>query len=110
VPRYNEAQNVSFAATYVPYTYIHPGSKFGFFPDVGIDIQPMVDTDSETMLACVKNHIYHGPEVAHIPTKFHLAADIVCENQFHMEFMATTEMHSDLLTMVLAKMAFLELC
>jgi RNase P subunit RPR2 len=81
--------------------------------EIGIDIRPMVYTDSQSMLASVKNRIYRGTEVAHIATKFHLAADMVRENQFDMEYIATTEMLADALTKALAKRAkraFLEHC
>lgn len=100
-----DAEYYSFGAACMRITHL-----MHLMEEIGIEIKPVVYTDSQSMLASVKNRIFRGTEVAHIATKFHLAADMVRENRVGMEYIPTTEMVADALTKALPKPAFLEHC
>jgi hypothetical protein len=44
--------------------------------ELGIPTIPHVSSDSQSLIASIKNRIYCGTTVAHIATKYYLAADM----------------------------------
>ena len=79
---------------------IHLLNEFG----VGdINGKPIMFTDSKSMLESVKRRIYRGTAVAHIATKYHLAADIVRDGEIELEYVPSDGMLADSFTKALRK-------
>jgi hypothetical protein len=78
--------------------------------ELGIDCKPKILTDSQSMLASIKGRIYRGTAVAHIATKYHLAADMVRDGEVEMEYIPSDEMIADMFTKALPKPSFLKQC
>jgi len=47
--------------------------------ELGIPTAPHVFSDSQSLIASIKNRIHRGTAVAHIATKYNLAADMARE-------------------------------
>ena len=71
---------------------------------------PHVFSDSLSLVASITNRIYRGTAVAHIPTKYYLAADMATDGEIDLSYVLTAEMLADCFTKPLPKPAFLKQC
>jgi len=78
--------------------------------ELGIPTIPHVFSDSQSLIASIKNRIYRGTAVAHIATKFYLAADMARDGEIDLSYVPTAEMLADCFTRPLPKPAFLQQC
>jgi hypothetical protein len=51
---------------------------------LGIPTIPQVFSVSQSLMASIKKQIYRGTAVAHISTKYYLAADIARDGEIHL--------------------------
>jgi transposase InsO family protein len=72
---------------------LHDDSNVGTLHDDGA--KPRIYGDNESMVTSLRNRIYRGTEVAHIATKFYLAADLVHDGHVDLIQVPTTEMLAD---------------
>ena len=61
-------------------------------------------------MASIKNRIYRGTAVAHIETKYVLAADMASDGEIDLSYVPTAEMLANCFTKPLPKPAFLKQC
>jgi hypothetical protein len=66
--------------------------------ELGIRTIPHVFSDSQSLIASIKNRIYRGTAVAHIATKYYLAADIARDGEIDLSYIPTAEMLADCFT------------
>jgi len=78
--------------------------------ELGIPTIPQVFSDSQSLIASIKNRIYRGTAVAHIATKYYLAADMARDGEIDLSYVPTAEMLADCFTKPLPKPAFLKQC
>jgi hypothetical protein len=78
--------------------------------ELGNPIIPQVFSDSQFLIASIKNRIYRGTAVAHIATKYYLAADMGGDREIDLSDVPTAEMLTDCFTKPLPKPAFLKKC
>jgi len=78
--------------------------------ELGILTIPHVFSDSQSLIASIKNRIYRGTAVAHIATKYYLAADMVRDGEINLSYVLTTKMLANCFTKPLPKPAFLKQC
>jgi len=78
--------------------------------ELGIPTIPHVFSDSQSLIASIMNRIYRGTAVAHIATKYYLAADMARDGEIDLNYVPTTEMLADCFTKPLPKPAFLKQC
>jgi len=78
--------------------------------ELGIPTIPSVFSDSQSLIASIKNRIYCGTEVAHIATKYYLAADMARDGEIDLSYVPTAEMLADYFTKPLPKLGFLTQC
>jgi len=78
--------------------------------ELGIATIPHVFSDSQSLIASIKNRIYRGTAVAHIATKYFLAADMARDGEIDLSYVPTAEMLADCFTKPLPKPAFLKQC
>jgi hypothetical protein len=78
--------------------------------ELGIPTIPHVFSDSQSLIASIKNRIYRGTAVAHIATKYYLAADMARDGEIDLSYVPTAEMLADCFTKPLPKPAFLKQC
>jgi hypothetical protein len=71
---------------------------------------PYVFSDSQSLIASIKNRIYRGTAVAHIVTKYYLAEDMARDREIDLSYVPTAEMLADCFTKPLPKPAFLKQC
>ena len=76
--------------------------------ELGIPTIPHVFSDSQSLIASIKNRIYRGTAVAHIATMYYLAADMARDGEIDLSYVPTAEMLTDWLTEPLPKPAFLK--
>jgi len=69
---------------------------------------PHMFSDSQSLIGSIKNRIYHGTAVAHIATKYYLAADMARDGEIDWNYVLTAEMLADCFTKPLPKPAFLK--
>jgi hypothetical protein len=69
-----------------------------------------VFSDSQSPIASIKNRIYRPTAVAHIATKFNLAADIARAGEIDLSYIPTVEILADCFTKPLPKPAILKQC
>jgi hypothetical protein len=62
--------------------------------ELGIPTIPDVIADSQSLIASIKNRVYSGSAVAHIATKYYLAADMGTEAKIDLSFVPTAEMRA----------------
>ena len=67
-------------------------------------------SDLQSLIPIINNTIYHRTAVAHIVTKYYLAADMARDGEIDLNYVPTTEMFADCFTMPLPKPAFLKQC
>jgi hypothetical protein len=78
--------------------------------ELGIPTIPHVFPDSQSLIASIKNRIYGRTAVAHIATKYYLAADMARDGEIDLSYVPTTEMLADCFTKPLPKPSFLKQC
>ena len=78
--------------------------------ELGVSQRPILNTDSQSMLASIKGNIYRGTQITHIATKFHLAAEMVRNGEIELRYVATVDMVADAMTKALPRPVFLPLC
>ena len=78
--------------------------------ELGIPTIPHVFFDSQSLIASIKNRIYCGTAVAHIATKYYLAADMAKDGEIDLSYVPTAEMLADFFTMPLPMPAVLKQC
>jgi hypothetical protein len=78
--------------------------------ELGIPTIPHVFSHSQSLIASIKNRIYRGTAVAHIATKYYLAADMARDGEIDLNYVPTTEMFADCFTKPLPKPAFFKQC
>jgi len=76
--------------------------------ELGIPTIPHVFSDSQALIASIKNRFYRGTAVAHIATKYFLAADMARDEEIDLSYVPTAEMFADCFTKPLPKPAFLK--
>jgi len=77
---------------------------------LGIPTIPHLFSDSQSLMASIKNRIYRGTPVAHIATRCYLAADMARDREMDLSYVPTAEMLGDCFTKPLPKPAFLKQC
>jgi hypothetical protein len=80
------------------------------FNELGIPMIAHVFSDSQSLISSIKNRIYRGTAVAHIATKYYLAADMARDGEIDLSYVPTAEMLADCFTKPLPKPAFLKQC
>jgi hypothetical protein len=78
--------------------------------DLGIPTVSHMLSHSQSLLASIKNRIYRGTTVAHIATKYYLAADMARDGEIDLSYVPTGEMLAECFTKQLPKPAFLKQC
>jgi len=78
--------------------------------ELGIPTIPHVFSDSQSLITSIKNRIYRGTAVAHIATKYYLAAVMARDGEIDLSCVPTAEMLADCYTKPLPKPAFLKQC
>jgi len=78
--------------------------------ELGIPTIPDVFSDSQSLIASIKNTIYRGIGVAHFATKYYLAADMARAGEINLSYVPTAEMLADCFTKSLPKPAFWKQC
>ena len=78
--------------------------------ELGIPTIPHVFSDSQSLIASMKNRIFHGTAVAHIATKCYIAADMASDGEIDLSYVLTAEMLTNCFTKPLLKPAFLKQC
>jgi len=77
---------------------------------LGIPTISPVFSESQSLIASIKNRIYRGTAVAHIATKYNFAADMARDGEIDLSYVLTAEMLADCITKPLLKPAFLKQC
>jgi hypothetical protein len=77
---------------------------------LGIPTIPHVFSNAQSLLASITNRIYRGTAVAHIATKYYLAADIARDGEIDVSYVPTAEMLTDCFTKPQRKPALLKQC
>jgi hypothetical protein len=78
--------------------------------EMGVDdVTPILYMNSQSIFASIQGNVFRGTGVAHIATKFHLAAKMVWNKGVEMEYALSDEMVADALTMAPVKLVFLRL-
>jgi hypothetical protein len=80
------------------------------FNELGIPMSPNVFSHSPSLIASVMNKIYPGTAVAHITSKYYLAADMSRDGEIDLSYVRTAEMLADCLTKPLPKPTCLKQC
>jgi len=78
--------------------------------ELGIPTIPHVFSDSKSLIASIKNRISCGTAVAHIGTKYYLAADIAPDGEIDLSNVPTAEMLANCFKGPLPKPAFWKQC
>jgi len=78
--------------------------------ELGIPTIRHVFSNSQSLIASIKNRIYHGTAVAHIATKYCLTADMARDGEIDLRYVPTAEMLAYSFTKPLPKYSFLKQC
>ena len=78
--------------------------------ELSIPTVPHVFSDPQSQIASIKNRIYHGTAVAHIATKYNLAADVPRNGEIDLSYVPTAEMLADCFTKPMPKPTFWKQC
>ena len=70
---------------------------------LGIPTIPQVSSYSQSLITSMKNRICRGTAVAHIATKYSLAADMAKDGEIDWSYVLTAEMLADCFTKPLVK-------
>ena len=76
--------------------------------ELSIPTIPHLFSDSQWLLAIIKNRIYHRTAVPHISTKYNLAADMAGDGEIDLSYILTAEMLADCFKKLLPKPTFLK--
>jgi hypothetical protein len=76
--------------------------------ELGIPTIPHVFSDSQSLIESIKNIIYRRTAVAHIATKYYLAADMARDGEIDLSYVLTAEMLGDCFTKPLPKPGLLK--
>jgi len=76
--------------------------------ELGIPTIRHMFSDSQILIASIKNRIYRGTAVAHIATKYYLAEGMARDGKIDLSYVPTAEMLADCFTKPLPKPAFLK--
>jgi hypothetical protein len=71
---------------------------------------PHVFSNSQSLIANIKNRIYLGNAVAHTAIKYNLATDMDRDREIELSYVLTAAMLADCVTMLLPKPAFVKQC
>ena len=74
-----------------------------------LTILPMF-SDSQSLIASIKNRIYRGTAVTHIETRYYPAGDMARDGEIDLSYVPTAEMLANCFTMPLPKPACLKQC
>ena len=77
---------------------------------LGIPTIPHVFSDSQSLIASIKNSIYCRTTVPHIVTRYYLAADMARNGEIDLSYIPTAEMLTECFTKPLLKPAVLKQC
>jgi hypothetical protein len=77
---------------------------------LGTPTIPHVFSDSQSLIARIKNIIYRGTAVAHIATKYYVAADLASDREIKLSYVPTAEMLADCFTKPQLNPSFLKQC
>jgi len=66
--------------------------------ELGIPKIPHVCSDLQSLIASIKNRIYPGTAVAHMVTKYYLAADMARDGKINFSYVPTAEMLANCFT------------
>jgi hypothetical protein len=78
--------------------------------ELGISTIPHVISDSQSLIASIKNRMHRRTAVAHIATKYYLAADTARDGEIDFSYVPTAEILADCFTKPLPKPAVLKQC
>jgi hypothetical protein len=78
--------------------------------ELGIPTIPQVFSHSQSAMASIKKTIYRRTAVAHIATKYYLAADMARDGEINLSYVLTAEMLADCFIKPLPKPTFLKQC
>jgi len=78
--------------------------------ELSIPTIPQLFSDSQSLIAIIENTIYRGTAVAHIATKYYLAADMARGREIDLSYVPTAEMLAHCFTRPLPKPAILKQC
>jgi len=78
--------------------------------ELGIPPIPHMFSHSQSPIMSIKNRISCRTAVAHIATKYYLAADMARDREIDLSYVPTAEMLADCFTKPLPKSAFLKQC
>jgi len=78
--------------------------------ELSIPTIPHMFSNSQSLIASIKNRIYRGTPVSHNATKYYLAADMARDGEIDLSYVATAEMLADYFTKPPPKPAFLKQC
>jgi len=78
--------------------------------EVGIPTIPHGFSDSQSLIASIKNRIYRRTAVALIATKYYLAPDMAGDGEIDLSYVPTAEMLTNCFTKPMPKPALLKLC
>jgi len=76
--------------------------------ELGIPTITHVFSDSQSLIGTINNRIYLGTAVAHIATKYYLAADMARDGDIDLSYVPTAEMLADCFTQPLPKPAVMQ--
>jgi hypothetical protein len=76
--------------------------------ELGILTIPHVFPDSQSLIASIKNRLYRGTAVAHIATKYYLAADMARDREMDLSYVPTAAMLANCFTKPLPKLVILK--
>jgi len=76
--------------------------------ELGIPTTPHVFSDSQSLMESITNRIYRETAVAHIATKYYLAADMGRDGGIDLSYVPTAEMLADCFIKPMPKPAFLK--
>jgi hypothetical protein len=78
--------------------------------ELGVPTIPHLFSHSQSLIVSIKNRIYRATAVAHIATKYYLAADMARDGEIDLSYVLTTEMLANCFTKPLQKPAFFKQC
>jgi len=76
--------------------------------ELGIQTLTHMFSDSQSQITSIKSRIHCRPAVAHIATKYYLAADMARDGEMELSYIQTTEMLADRFTKPVLTNAFLK--
>jgi hypothetical protein len=78
--------------------------------ELGIPTILHMFSELQSLIASIRNRLYCGTAVAHIPSKYYLAADMARDREIDLSYIPTAEMLVNFFTKPLPKSAFLQQC